>query len=170
MTDVSPINYKIHIEPDLNDFRFSGSTEISLKALKPVTEVSPNILDLEIRNCKVLAGDGFLDCTFHTYPEKEGMTISLPDEMAGEITLKIDYTGQINDRMAGFYRSKYVSKGKDRYIAVTQFEESDARSAFPCFDRPDRKATFDIEMVIDEGLTAISNSPVTLEQVMAKSS
>jgi aminopeptidase N len=164
MTEVSPINYKIHIEPDLNAFRFSGSTEIFLKASEPVTEVSPNILELEIRNCKVLAGDGFLDCTFHIHPEKERMTILLPNEMAGEITLQIDYTGQINDRMAGFYRSKYVAKGKDRYIAVTQFEESDARRAFPCFDRPDRKATFDIEMVIDKELVAISNSPGTLEQ------
>ena len=164
MTDINPINYKIHIEPDLNDFRFLGSTEILLKALKPVTEISLNTLELEIFNCKVLAGAGFLDCTFHTHPEKERMTISLPNEMAGEIRLRIDYEGQINDRMAGFYRSKYVAKGKDRYIAVTQFEESDARSAFPCFDRPDKKATFDIEMVIDEELVAISNSPVTLEQ------
>ena len=81
------------------------------------------------------------------------MMLSLPNEMVGEIRLKIDYIGQINDRVAGFYRSKYVAKGKDMYIAVTQFEESDARQAFPCFDRPDKKATFDIEMVIDDTAT-----------------
>ncbi len=168
MTDINPINYKIHLEPNLNDFRFSGSTEILLKATKPVTEVSLNILELDIRSCKVLAGEEFRDCAFHAYPEKEQMTIALPYEMATEIILKIDYAGQINDRMAGFYRSKYIAKSRDRYIAVTQFEESDARRAFPCFDRPDKKATFEIEMVIDEELAAISNSPVTLEQASGK--
>ena len=165
MTDINPINYKIHLEPDFENFSFSGSTEILVNASKQANDITLNILELDIHNCKVLAGDEFLDCTFHAHPEKEQMTISLPNEMVGEIRLKIDYVGQINDRMAGFYRSKYSLKGKDRYIAVTQFEESDARRAFPCFDRPDKKATFDIEMVIDEDLAAISNSPVTLERV-----
>ncbi|MBW1704992.1 MAG: M1 family metallopeptidase [Deltaproteobacteria bacterium] len=164
MTDINPINYKIHLEPDLENFSFSGSTEILVNASKPVNDITLNILELDIRNCKVQVGDEFPDCNFHAHPEKERMTISLPNEMAGEIKLKIDYAGQINDRMAGFYRSKYSAKGKEKYIAVTQFEESDARRAFPCFDRPDKKATFDIEMVIDEDLTAISNSHVTLEQ------
>jgi len=65
MTDIIPINYKLHIEPDLENFRFSGSTEILVDTSKPVTEVSLNILELDIRNCKVLAGDESPECTFH---------------------------------------------------------------------------------------------------------
>jgi len=92
------------------------------------------------------------------------MNISLPGEMEGKIVLKITYLGEINDRMVGFYRSRYRTEGKEKFCAVTQFEESDARRAFPCLDHPAKKATFDVEMVIDDGLIAISNGPVTGEK------
>lgn len=164
MTGLNPINYKIHLEPDLEDFTFYGRTEILCKAEKQVREVSLNVMDLEVLTCMLWADSGFVDCVFQITPEKEELTISLPNKVKGNITLKIDYRGQINDKMAGFYRSKYSVNGKDEHIAVTQFEESEARRAFPCFDRPVKKATFDIEMVIDKNLTAISNTPIALEQ------
>lgn len=163
MINVNPINYKIHLESDLKNFRFKGRTEIFLDAAEPVTEITLNILELAIWNCKVKMGDHFLDCPFYVNPEKEEITISLPKETPGKIILKIDYMGNINDRMAGFYRSKYTAEGKDKYIAVTQFEESDARRAFPCLDHPVKKATFDIEMVIDENQVAVSNQPISEE-------
>jgi tricorn protease interacting factor F2/3 len=65
--------------------------------------------------------------------------------------------------MAGFYRSKYTYQGETKFIAVTQFEESDARRAFPCMDHPAKKATFDIKIDIDPKLTAISNGAVKKE-------
>lgn len=164
MTEINPINYKIRLEPDLRDFKFSGSTEILFEALKPVSEVTLNVMELDVLTCTARADAGFVDCAFRIVPEKEELVISLPDETEGDATLKIDYTGQINDKMAGFYRSTYSAKGKEKHIAVTQFEESEARRAFPCFDRPVKKATFDIEMVIDKNLTAISNTPIVLEQ------
>ena len=164
MTGVNPIKYKIHLEPDLKNFKFAGSTEILLDVVRPVSETILNILELAIWNCKVRVGDSFVDCPFYVNPGKEEMTISFPKEMAGSITLMIDYVGHINDKMAGFYRSQYKSEGKVRYIAVTQFEESDARRAFPCFDHPEKKAIFDIEMIIDENLAAISNQPISEEQ------
>lgn len=161
MVDVHPINYKIQLEPDLNRFKFSGITEILIEAVKPVHEISLNILDLALWSCKVRVDEEFLDCTFLVDPKKEELRISLPNEMTGKITLKIDYEGEINDKMAGFYRSKYVTDGEEKYLAVTQFEESDARRAFPCFDHPVRKATFDIELIVDEEMEAISNSSIT---------
>ena len=72
---------------------------------------------------------------------------------AGEVTLEIAYTGILNDKLRGFY----LSKSKTRSYGVTQFEATDARRAFPCFDEPALKATFDISLVIDTGDTAISN-------------
>ena len=161
MIDVHPINYKIQLEPDLNRFKFSGITEILIEAVKPVHEISLNILDLARWSCKVSVNDEFLECAFLADPKREKLRISLPNEMAGEINLIIVYEGEINDRMAGFYRSKYVTDGKEKYLAVTQFEESDARGAFPCFDHPVKKATFDIELIVDEEMEAISNSSIT---------
>jgi tricorn protease interacting factor F2/3 len=68
--------------------------------------------------------------------------------------------------MAGFYRSRYLHKGRRRHIAITQFEESDARRAFPCMDHPSRKATFDIEMVIGRCLTAVANTDIHVQEML----
>jgi len=166
MSDVNPINYKIHLEPDLNRFKFDGRVEILVEAVKPAREILLNVLDLAIWNCKVRRHDAFVSCSFSIEPKKEQMSISLPEEMGGKIELKIEYVGEINEKMAGFYRSKYVVDGNEKFIAVTQFEESDARRAFPCFDHPMKKATFDVDMIIDEKLVAISNGPVMEEKSM----
>jgi len=163
MNDVYPINYKIHLEPDLEEFIFRGTTEIFLNVPEPVNEISLNILELAIWKCGILMDGAFVACDFCARPQREEMTISLPGEMEGDITLRIEYMGLINDRMAGFYRSKCSGSGRHKYMAVTQFEESDARRAFPCLDHPAKKATFDIEILIDKDLTAISNQPISEE-------
>ena len=86
---------------------------------------------------------------------KEQATLSFARELpAGEVTLEIAYTGILNDKLRGFY----LSKTKLRNYGVTQFEATDARRAFPCFDEPALKATFDVTLVIDAGDTAISNT------------
>jgi aminopeptidase N len=163
MGGLAPIHYQIHLEPDLKRFRFEGRTEILIQADEPTTEVALNSLDLAVRRCRFERNDEFLECPFRVDPKKEELRISLPDETTGRFRVGIDYTGEINNRMAGFYRSKAVVGGREKTIAVTQFEESDARRAFPCFDHPLRKATFDVEMVVDDGLTALSNCPVKEE-------
>lgn len=83
--------------------------------------------------------------------------------------LVLDFNGTMNNTMAGFYRSKYKpittpvpSVPKDEefcYMFSTQFESSDARRAFPCFDEPNLKATFDFEIEIPEDQVALSNMP-----------
>jgi tricorn protease interacting factor F2/3 len=164
---IKPINYKIHLEPDLEKFLFAGNTEILLEADHPVTEICLNVAELAIWTCRVKLEDTFVDCAFSFQPAKEDLRVHLPQEMTGRISLAIDYLGKINAQMAGFYRSKYVLEEQEKYIAVTQFEESDARRAFPCFDHPGSKATFDIEMIVDEDRVALSNMPVTDEERLA---
>ena len=89
--------------------------------------------------------------------EKQQATFTFPKTVpAGNATIKIHYTGILNNELRGFY----LSKTARRNYAVTQFEPTDARRAFPCFDEPAFKATFDISLVIDAGDTAISNSPI----------
>ena len=75
---------------------------------------------------------------------------------AGAATVHIKYTGHLNDKLRGFYLSTY--KGKK--YEVSQMEATDARVAFPCFDEPDYKATFDITAIVDKGDTAISNGQI----------
>ena len=136
MRRIHPINYKIALEPDLKRFDFSGTVEILIEASEPVTDVTLDALELTISGCEVGTLNGLDACPFDVDPQKHKRTLSLPRKMAGRILLRIRYAGFINDKMAGFYRSQVRVRGKTRTIGVTQFEESDARRAFPCFDRP----------------------------------
>ena len=166
MQQVAPKNYRIHIVPDLMNFTFAGNMTLLVEAQTAIEALYLNILDLDHFSCAVEQNDKFIECEFETATEKEELKILLPQPKEGDICLKIGYEGQINDKMAGFYRSQYVSSGETRYIAVTQFEESDARRAFPCMDHPAKKATFDIIMDIDKDLVAISNGAVAEETLL----
>jgi len=73
----------------------------------------------------------------------------------------------LNDRLLGFYRSQYKDKkGKTKYLATTQFEAADARRAFPCWDEPAVKATFDVSLLVDKHLDAISNMPIASKKIV----
>lgn len=103
------------------------------------------------------------------------MTLKFPQEITpSEVVLSLAFAGVMNNSMAGFYRSKYkpVAKpspdtpreGDFHYMLSTQFESCDARRAFPCFDEPNLKATFDFEIEVPKGQTALSNMPVKSER------
>ena len=164
MSQPTPINYTIRLEPDLENFTFTGTTAIRIGSQIEVEEITLNILEIAVWNCGVLVKDKYVSCPFLVNNQKEELRIFLPRAMRDEIVLRIEYQGLINDKMAGFYRSRYTSAEQTRYIAVTQFEESDARRAFPCMDHPAYKATFDIVMDIDPRLKAISNTAVKKKQ------
>ncbi len=81
----------------------------------------------------------------------------------GEIEIHIDFQGKITDSLSGIYRSKYQVGEKTGQIITTQCEAPYARRIFPCFDEPDKKATFNLSVKINENLTAISNMPIKSE-------
>ncbi len=165
---MEPMHYKIKLKPNLQNFTFQGTTVIEIKAENPVDQIVLNANDLDLKSCKVKKDGNHIECKFSFDPTGEKVTINFPDKMKGIIELKIDYIGKINDLMKGFYQSKYEHEGQERYIAVTQFEEREARRAFPCFDHPSKKATFDIEFVIDEDLKGIANTPVIEEKKLGE--
>ncbi|MGD8344156.1 MAG: M1 family metallopeptidase [Desulfobacterales bacterium] len=167
MQDFRPQNYRIHLIPDLKQFTFAGNVTLAVEASTAIEVLRLNILELDIRECAVGQSNEWIDCRFESDAEKEELQIHLPRKMDGAVRIQIRYDGQINDKMAGFYRSQYSHSGKNEYIAVTQFEESDARRAFPCMDHPAQKATFDISLDIDSDKVAISNSAIKEETPLA---
>ena len=160
MNEFFPRNYKLSLIPDLADFRFAGKVEISGELTGPMDEITLHALELDISTCKVWIDSRWLDCPVTPQPEKEQIRLRLPKKTTANIRLDMEYRGVINDRMAGFYRSRYEVDGDTRYVAVTQFQESDARRAFPCQDHPAKKATFDVELIVDEHLSGFSNGAV----------
>lgn len=127
-----------------------------------------NALDLKISTValKTSAGDAidFVETIY--YPEKEIVTLMFAKELSvgQQAELSMEFTGELNDKMKGFYRSKYfTSSGEERYAGVTQFEATDCRRCFPSWDEPAIKATFDIVLVIPRNRVGLSNMPVSKE-------
>jgi tricorn protease interacting factor F2/3 len=166
MDDFTPIHYRFALTPDLACFKFSARVEIVGELPEAQAAVTLNVMELAIWRCIAHLDGKDVICPFSVDPQKEEVHIQLPRDISGRLTLIIDYEGQINDRMAGFYRSRYRKDDQTRYIAVTQFEESDARRALPCVDHPLKKATFTVEMIVDAGLSAISNTLIDTEELL----
>ena len=93
-----------------------------------------------------------------------------PQVLSGTGTLHVKWEAKLNDNLCGFYRSKYTDQeGKERWMAVTQFEATDARRAIPCWDEPARKATFGVSMTVPRDRDCISNMPVLEQRTRAGS-
>jgi len=165
MTPATPIHYDLTIDPDLNDFTFKGRVIITVQASETIEKLRLDAVDLTVDACLFSAEgeDAGQACRVTMDPLQESLEITLPGTGQGRFNLTIDYRGTINDQMAGFYRSGYTVEGQTRYIAVTQFQESDARRALPCWDHPVHKATFDVTLISDPSLTALSNEAVKTE-------
>ena len=91
------------------------------------------------------------------------VTFVFPEALpaSAAITLHIEYTGCLNNQMAGFYRSHYkdARTGEDKVVISTQFEALDARRCFPCVDEPAAKATFLVTLIVPSYLECFSNMP-----------
>lgn len=127
-----------------------------------------NSLDLDIKKAVLTSSDGaeLSPKDINISSEDETATLVYSNPLPnGDASLLIEYEGEINDKMKGLYRSKYLSaEGEERYAAVTQFEATDARRCFPCWDEPAIKATFDINLTVPRDRIALSNMPVESEQ------
>jgi len=163
--NVVPRSYTLTLEPDLRDFRFEGNETVEIDVVEPTTSITLNCAEIEVLSCTVTAGISQQqqrprDTVFDR--EAETVTFELDSRLpVGPATLSIEFTGELNDRLRGFYRSSYTDvDGEPRYLAATQFESTDARRAFPCWDEPSLKATFDVTLVVDAGLATISNMQV----------
>lgn len=171
MMQIHPIEYLLRIEPDLETFRCPGRVVVMVEATEPVERVSLDAVETTVSGCRAGTRVGDPDgpaapAEFSLDEEAGRLDITLPQPMSGRFAVAVDFESQINDKMAGFYRSRYVQDGRTSYVGVTQFEERDARRAFPCFDEPEMKAVFRIEFVIDANLTAMANTPIVSEAVM----
>ncbi len=164
---VDPTSYRIELAPDLDRARFSGSVEIDVEVHEQTDRIVLNSAELEISAASVVPRTGdALEVRATLDEAAERLVLTLPSPLAkGEATVRLSFAGTLNDKLRGFYRSTFTdAEGRTRTIATTQMESTDARRAFPCWDEPDRKATFEVTLVVDEGLAAYSNSPVVDEQ------
>ncbi|MBI3231583.1 MAG: M1 family metallopeptidase [Candidatus Doudnabacteria bacterium] len=157
---IKPERYKLLVKPDLENFKFEGKETISLVLNKATSSIILHAKELAVTEVWYLVFGIKYQARKIRYDKKaERATFIFRKKLPrgrGELSLK--FKGILNDKMRGFYRSRYIHQGKEKHIATTQFEATDARSAFPCFDEPAQKAVFDITVMVPPGLTAISNT------------
>jgi tricorn protease interacting factor F2/3 len=161
MAGVIPINYELMFEPLFHNFKFNGEEVITLNLSKPTNSIKIDAAELSIKESHIIQGGKIISSKSSLNEKNEKLTIKLAKKIKGKAKLSIKFTGTLNDRLLGFYKSQYKDKkGKTKYLATTQFEAADARRAFPCWDEPAVKATFDVSLLVDKHLDAISNMPV----------
>ncbi|KAJ5105123.1 Peptidase M1 alanine aminopeptidase/leukotriene A4 hydrolase [Penicillium alfredii] len=177
---VKPINYHVSLfDLELGgSWGYKGQLKIDTKVTRATNEIVLNSKEIDVQRAEILGKDGsqLAKASKVSYDkESERVTLGFPQDISpSEVVLSIDFTGTMNSAMAGFYRSKYKPVGEPAvdtpkegdfyYMLSTQFESCDARRAFPCFDEPNLKATFDFEIEVPKGQTALSNMPIQSER------
>jgi aminopeptidase N/puromycin-sensitive aminopeptidase len=159
-----PEHYSLALTPDLRAATFSGEETIDVILDAPSRSITLNAAEIKFLSVELIdprrsrTSPAVLDTAKVSLdPEKEQATFTFANELpAGKVSLAIKYTGILNDKLRGFY----LSKTKTRNYAVTQFEPTDARRAYPSFDEPALKATYDVALVVDTADTAISNTNI----------
>ena len=155
---VVPEHYTLAFEPDLVKETFRGREAIRVTLTEPATSVTLHAAEITFGEVTITSGGRTQVAKVTTDAKGETVTFTVPERLGeGQATIQISYTGVLNDQLRGFY----ISKANGRKYAVSQMEATDARRAFPSFDEPIYKATFDISMTVPVGDTAISNGKVT---------
>ena len=165
-SSVVPSRYDIRLEPDLEAATFAGEETVAITVKEPVVEIVLNAAELAIQAVRVETADGAVvegSAALDEAAERARLLFPTPLP-AGEHRLTLRFTGTLNDRLRGFYRSTYKdAAGASHTIAATQFEATDARRGFPCWDEPALKAVFGVTLIVPEALAAISNTRVISE-------
>jgi puromycin-sensitive aminopeptidase len=165
-TCVVPVRYNITLKPDLEARTFVGNEDIDISLTQSCKDIIIHSKDLHIQSVFVSTKNKRVPGRVFYDEQSETILLSFEETvLKGKATLHFSFSGVLTDTMRGFYMSQYVVNGEQRTMATTQFEATDARRAFPCFDEPSHKAIFDIHLIVPVGLTAISNTlPVTIAE------
>jgi len=165
---VLPSRYDLRLNPDLQAFTFSGHETVTVTVRQATSDVVLNAAEIDILEASIEQDGGR---SYRGSAELDEATercrITFPATLApGTWRLRLSFRGTLNDKLRGFYRSTYKDTGGQTHVlAATQFEATDARRAFPCWDEPAFKAVFAVTLEIDPALTAVSNSAVVSERI-----
>ena len=169
---VLPSRYDLDLAIDPDQPTFRGRVKVSVDVIEPTDRVVLNSLELTLGTVAVASEDAAVDgapqeprvvTDVVTDVEAERVTLVLDRPLpVGSATIDAEFEGPYCEELVGLYRSAFTDAGgTERNLAVTQFESTHARRAFPCFDEPDMKAVFAISLVVPDGMLAVSNAAET---------
>ena len=162
-----PISYNLKLVPFIipDNFTIDGAVSIKLACAKDTTNITLHSKDIDINKVNVLDSSGTEVSIAEHYlePERDFLVVEMKKSLSAgsNYTLDIKFLSKLSEGLSGFYRSTYADgSGKKVTMATTHFEPTDARKAFPCFDEPALKATFEITLGRTRSMVALSNMPI----------
>lgn len=159
---IRPERYRLMVHPDISSFTFKCEETIYLKINKTIRQISLHGVDLlVVESFLVQNGQEYKPQKISYKTDEDRVIFSFAKPVVvGDAEFHLKFTGVINDKMAGFYRSKYLVGEETRFMASTQFEATDARRAFLCIDEPKAKAVFDLTFLVPKTHTVVSNTHI----------
>src|SRR5438046_2362705 len=167
--EVVPTDYSIRIIPNIDAFTFTGTEMVKLNVRSPVHQLVLNAVELEITEAS-LDGQVLPKSALNIDKEKELITLALTSELSPrDHTLALGFSGKINQQGQGLFCMRYQEQGSgaQKIMLGTQFEATDARRFFPCWDEPAFRARFQLTALVPENWLAVSNMPIESEQKIA---
>ncbi|KAJ9573939.1 hypothetical protein L9F63_008681, partial [Diploptera punctata] len=164
--NIKPSSYVINLQPDFGNFTFYGEVMITISASSPTNTITLHYNIMNITETTLLDKENnkTLNTNNTSDESKNFYIITAEEDLNADVNyyLNIKYVGYLINNSNIFYRSKcfenYVAAFT--WLASTQFESTGARRAFPCFDEPKFKATFQINILRDGSRTSLSNAPL----------
>ncbi|XP_013782586.1 puromycin-sensitive aminopeptidase-like [Limulus polyphemus] len=170
-TSVLPVHYNINFRPDLQKLVFEGHETIKVEVKNETSVVVLNVLELQVKLARFTREDKLEQNATNIKVSQDDERVILTFDQpltVGKGELYLEFSGVLNEKMKGFYRSKYTTpEGEIRHAALTQFAPTDARRAFPCWDEPALKATFDISLIAAKDLVTLSNMNIVSSKPVA---
>ena len=180
--EVVPTDYSIRIFPNIEKLTFRGTETVKLSVREPVRQLVLNALELEISEAS-FDGKPLSKSAINIDKKRELLILALPSESAkgrirggelaaGDHTLALSFSGKINQQGQGLFYMRYQEQGSPsaagkKIMLGTQFEATDARRFFPCWDEPTFRARFQLTAFVPENWLAVSNMPVQSEKKIA---
>uniref|UniRef100_A0A8C7XN42 Aminopeptidase n=1 Tax=Oryzias sinensis TaxID=183150 RepID=A0A8C7XN42_9TELE len=168
---LKPVHYDLHLEPDLDKDTYTGTVHIQVEVSSPTRHLWLHIRETFVSSMpalKRLTIEGgqqevAVKACFEYKPEQY-VVVEAAEELAPTAPgqpylLSLDFQGWLNGSVVGFYRVIYTEEGVTKKIAATDHEPTDARKSFPCFDEPNKKATYNISITHHKDYRALSNMP-----------
>jgi aminopeptidase N len=167
---IRPADYAVFIRPDVAGLKFTGNETVRLNVDTVTREIVFNALEIAINEARI--DDQTLPSSAIKVDAKtESVTISLKEALEpGEHQLALKFAGKINQFGRGLYYARYQEQGSGvkKIFLGTQFEATDARRFFPCWDEPVFRARFQLTVVVPENWMAVSNMPIATERRVAE--
>nr|XP_034492037.1 glutamyl aminopeptidase isoform X2 [Marmota flaviventris] len=169
---VNPVHYDLEVKPMMEQDTYTGRVTISINVSAPTHYLWLHLRDTWITRLPELkkpSGEQVKLRRCFEYKKQEYVVVEAEEELApvgdkGPYLLTMEFAGWLNGSLVGFYRTTYVENGQVKSIAATDHEPTDARKSFPCFDEPNKKATYTISIIHPKDYQALSNMPMEITE------